>query len=444
MSSPRKALVIGFVAGAVGVTCALSLAAPRGSFRRLDLFARVLSLVEQNYVEEVNEETLIQGAVRGMMRTLDPHSSYLTPSEFAEVRADTDGEFGGVGVEVDDTRGGTLIVRRTLPDTPAARAGILVGDLIVSVDGKPLVGGADDDPTTRLRGRPGTRVVVELVRSGTDAAGQKEVRESIAMVREIIRVRAAEWSLLEPGIGHIRIRQFQERTDAEVEEALAALTRESKKPLAGLVLDLRDNPGGLFDQAVRVADLFLESGVIVATRGRGGRHLEQETARQAGTHAAIPIVCLVNGDSASAAEILAGALQDHDRALVLGTRTFGKGSVQSLIPLEDGSGLKLTVARYFTPKGRVIQEHGIDPDLVVEQIPAADLEAARRSAATEREEDLERHLAGDKPSAVAATPPSTTHTDYQLEMARQTLRAWHRFGQPPLRPAAQAQREPAP
>jgi carboxyl-terminal processing protease len=414
---------------ALGAVLALSLTAPAGprrperKFEKLDVFARVLSYVEANYVEEVDEKKLVYGAIKGMMRTLDPHSDFMTPDEFADMRADTDGEFGGVGIEINDD-GGVIVVVEPLPSSPAARAGLVAGDRIVAIDGKPTKGRPGGETSARLRGRPGTEVKLAVARKGWDEP------HTLTLTRELIHVQAVEARLLEPGIGYIRIKQFQERADEEVVAALNRLRADSGGSLNGVVLDLRGNPGGLLDQAVKVADLFLTEGVIVTTVGRGGKKLEEELAHEAGTWDSFPMVALVNGGSASASEILAGALQDHGRALLIGTQTFGKGSVQSVYDLADGSGLKLTVARYYTPSGRSIQEQGITPDVVVEQLDPGKLKDARVADGGQRERDLDGHLRGPEaagaPDARGSARELFEH-DYQLRTAFQTLSSWKRF-----------------
>ncbi len=375
-------------------------------FEKLDVFARVLSYVENNYVEDIDERKLVYGAVKGMMKTLDPHSDFMTPEEFADMRADTDGEFGGIGIEINDD-GGVIVVVEPIAGAPAARAGILAGDRIVAIDGARTKGRAGSDTSARLRGR-------------------------FALTRELIHVQAVEAHVLEPGIGYVRIKQFQERTDEELLAALIRIKSESGGSLNGLVLDLRGNPGGLLDQAIKVADMFLSSGVIVSTVGRGGKKLEEEVAREPGTWDSFPMVCLVNGGSASASEIVAGALQDHGRALLIGTQTFGKGSVQSVYELADGSGLKLTVARYYTPSGRSIQEKGITPDVVVEQLDNQKLKDAKVADSLQRERDLDGHLKNpqaekDRLPDLHGPSREMLERDYQLRTAFQTLASWKRF-----------------
>ncbi len=454
---PRSQVVGAFLAGAVAATAVGAWAAPspRGKqekrFQKLDVFARVLSYVENNYVEQIDERKLIYGAAKGMVHTLDPHSAFMTPDEFNDLQADTEGEFGGVGLQIDD-EGGVPIIVEVLEDTPAARAGLLAGGRLLKIDGVATAGRDGGESTARLRGKPGTQVVIELERPSVKGAAAKDggagdpaTPRTFTITREVIRVKAVESLALAPGVVYVRIKQFQERTDQEVVAALEAHKQQHGK-IDGLVLDLRGNPGGLLDQAVRVADLFVSSGVIVTTRGRGGKKLEEEVARDGGTFSGFPIICLINGQSASASEIVAGALQDHGRALLVGTRSFGKGSVQSVIPLEDGSGLKLTIARYYTPKGRSIQERGIEPDVEVEQLDADQVAKARVIEDVEREEDLEGHLRNEqgagaasgkpnrkprgKSSKPAAAPPvpgtpleQILARDHQLKVAFQTLSA---------------------
>jgi carboxyl-terminal processing protease len=419
----------------LGATLAVTLDTAAGPkrrdarFEKLDVFARVLSYVESNYVENVDDRRLVYGAVKGMVRTLDPHSAFMTPDEFSDMRADTDGEFGGVGIEIDDDDG-VLVVIEPIAGSPAARAGLVKGDRIVAIDGT-SIRGKKDDSAGRLRGKPGTQVKITVERAGWEAP------RNFTLVREIIRVAATDSMMLAPGIGYIRIKQFQERTDQEVIAALEKIQAASPRGVEGVVLDLRGNPGGLLDQAVRVADVFLDKGVIVTTVGRGGKKLEEESAREHGTWGGFPMVCLVNGGSASASEIVAGALQDHGRAVLVGTQTFGKGSVQSVYEFEDGSGLKLTVARYLTPEGRSIQEKGITPDVVVEQLDATKLKDARIDSGGQRERDLQGHLsnpakddrsAKNQPTSEAARiAEQALENDYQLKSAFQTLRSWMRF-----------------
>ncbi|MBM4378677.1 MAG: S41 family peptidase [Deltaproteobacteria bacterium] len=358
------------------------------TYAQLELFARVLSYVENNYVDEVDRGALIHGALRGMVDTLDPHTVYMPPEVFRELKADSAGEFGGLGLEL-ARKEESLVVVTPLDDSPAARAGVKPGDVLVSIDGESTQGMDVSRAAQRLRGRPGEKVRLGLMRQGF-----AEPRE-FQLVRDIIRVAALEGRLF-GRIGHVRIRNFHERTDAQLQRTLERLRAEAGGAgLAGLVLDLRNNPGGLLDQAVAVADRFLAGGLtVVTTRGRGSKPQAVYRSRERDTEPPYPLVVLVNAGSASASEIVAGALQDHRRAVVMGAQTFGKGSVQTLIELQDGSGLKLTVSRYYTPSGRSIQELGITPDF-----------ALGEGKGGTRERDLRRHFPGE-PEAGAHSMPT--------------------------------------
>ncbi len=335
-------------------------------YRQLDLFGQVLSYIENNYVEKVDEKQLVQGAIQGMVATLDPHTSYMPPEVFKEIKIDTSGEFGGVGLELslnqaisNGVRTQSLVVVATIDDTPAARAGIRVGDTIVKIDGEYC---ADMDLNTAvslMRGPTGSRVILTLFRQGFSKP------RDIVVIRDRIQMVSVEGRLID-GFGYVKLKSFQENTDRHLKRTLDGLRKQNKSELKGLVLDLRNNPGGLLDQAVKVSDRFLTKGLlIVTTKGRNGRIIEEEKSHERETEPNYPLIILVNGSSASASEIVAGALQDHKRAVIMGQATFGKGSVQTLIELEDGSGLKLTIAKYFTPKDRSIQETGIPPDVEI-------------------------------------------------------------------------------
>jgi carboxyl-terminal processing protease len=350
-------LFVAFVAGVLfHATIEPAFAA---GYRKLDVFARVLAFIENNYVDRVDGDELMYGAIKGMMGTLDDHSLFLSPEEYAGMREDTAGEFGGLGIEISKSAKG-LVVVSPIDDTPAARAGILAGDRILAIDGEATDEMEVAAAVRKMRGALGSRVELLISREAF-ASPQKMV-----LLRDRIRMKSVEARMLPDGVGYVRIKSFQDRTDPHLGKALAALKKENGGELAGLVVDLRNNPGGLLEQAVRVADRFLREGVIVSTEGRDGRQLEEERAHLAATEPPYPLVVLVNGGSASASEIVAGALQDHGRALLVGSQTFGKGSVQTMIDLEDGSGLKLTTARYLTPSKRRIHGVGIRPDRLVE------------------------------------------------------------------------------
>jgi carboxyl-terminal processing protease len=390
----------------VALQSALALPKDYSPYRKLNIFARVLTYVENNYVESVDGQRLIYGAIKGMMDTLDPHSNFLPPDQYRQMKMDTQGEFGGLGIEV-EVRNGWLTVVSPIEGTPAQRGGLRSGDEIREIDGKSTSGMRMNEAVQAMRGQRGTRVRLGIRRPGVKGPLRFE------LVRDIIKVVAVTSKMLDTGIGYARLKNFQEGTDRHLQKAVKEMLDKGK--LRGLILDLRNNPGGLFDQAVRVADLFLARGLIVRTTGKGGRLMDEEKAHSKGTFPNFPIICLINGGSASASEIVAGALQDHKRAVLMGTRSFGKGSVQTIIELNDGSGLKLTVARYFTPSGRSIQEMGIDPDILVEErAPALVVERNKR------EKDLEGHL----PAAKKAKPRAALQLkDFQLQTALDHLRA---------------------
>lgn len=328
-------------------------------YHSLATFAKVLAHVRASYVDDVDETKLVQGAIRGLVRSLDPHSAFMTPEEFRVLRSDTQGRFGGIGCEV-DIRAGVLTVITPLEGSPAEDAGIRPEDRIVEIGDEPTEGMSLQEAVVQMRGEPGTVVRVVVRRPGVEDSIE------LSITRAVIHIESVEARSVAPDIGYIRVRTFQENTAARMRLELDRLEREQGGELRGLILDFRGDPGGLVDQAVEICDEFLSDGVIVTTRGRGGRVIAQEVAHRRGTRPSYPMVLLVDGQSASASEIVIGALQDHGRALVMGTRTYGKGSVQNVIELPDGSGLKLTVARYHTPSGRCIQGRGIDPDVEVE------------------------------------------------------------------------------
>lgn len=327
-------------------------------YRNLEALARGLFYLETMYVdvEKTTERNLIQNALKGMVEQLDPHTMYMPAKAFAQMTSDTQGRFGGVGIIVSDERGKLLVVS-PIEDTPAFRAGVKTGDQILEIDDIPIAKLKSADPSERMRGQPGSTMSLTIQRAG-EAAPLK-----FKLVREIIKVKSVRSFELDEGVLYARISSFQESTSQELKDLLEA----NKDKIKGVILDLRDNPGGLLDQAVEVSDLFIESGIIVSTIGRNRERVEREFAKKRGTFSDFPMIVLINAGSASASEIVAGCLQDHERALVLGTTSFGKGSVQTLMSLPDGSGLKLTVARYYTPKDRSIQAKGITPDVVISQ-----------------------------------------------------------------------------
>jgi carboxyl-terminal processing protease len=426
-TSRLSPLIVAVLAASAGAafTAATASALPKkfSPYHKLNIFTRVLSYVENNYIEDADQDKLIYGAIKGMLATLDPHSSFMDPQQYREMKAETNGQFGGVGLEV-EMRDGLLTVMATIEGTPAARAGIATGDQILKIEEMSTRGLTMDDAIARMRGKKGTAVKLTVVRKAWPEP------HLIALVRDDIKVENVTFRTLEPGYGYVRVRQFSENTERDLEAALDRLDHDSPGgKQRGLVLDLRNNPGGLLDEAVRVADLFIESGLIVRTEGKGGRVIDEEKAHVRGTRLGFPIICLVNGGSASASEIVAGALQDHNRAVIMGTQTFGKGSVQTVIELDDGSALKLTIARYYTPSGRSIQENGISPDVVVEKLHLADLKPDHTDEPDKKERDLAGHLKNTQAAVAHADRPAarTPNDDFQLQTAVDYLKAWQIF-----------------
>jgi carboxyl-terminal processing protease len=372
--------VVGFVSG--DLTTSRHAAQATVAYNKLKTFGDVLSVIQGSYVEEPSTDNLIQGAIRGMVQTLDPHSSYLTPDMLKQVEVETRGAFGGLGIEI-GVKDGMLTIIAPIEDTPAARAGLKAGDTIVKIENEPTREMTINDAVKRMRGEPDTKVTIWIGREGFTEP------KAFTITRAIIKIKSVKAKDLGDGIGYVKINQFQADTDTELDKALQDQIK-AKEGLKGLVLDLRNNPGGLLDQAVKVSDKFVESGLVVYTDGRIENQKVKYFARKEGTYTGFPIVVLVNAGSASASEIVSGCLQDHGRAIILGTRTFGKASVQTILPLDDGSALRLTTARYYTPNGRSIQAKGIEPDIVV-----SDGREPADGHGMMREKDIERHLKGE-------------------------------------------------
>lgn len=331
---------------------------------QLRTFTDVFTRIKNNYVEDVSDEELLEHAIRGMLSGLDPHSAYLSPEQFDELRVGTTGQFGGLGIEVGMEDGFVKVVS-PIDDTPAQRAGMKSGDLIIRLDDKPVKGLTLNDAVKLMRGKPGSAINLTVIREGADKPLKIEI------VRAIIKVNSVKNRLLDDGFGYVRISQFQTKTPQDLNKAIKKLKSESNGKLHGLVLDLRNNPGGVLSAAVGVSDAFLEDGMIVYTDGREEDSKLRYTASGGDILDGAPVVILVNGGSASASEIVAGALQDHHRGVIMGTQTFGKGSVQTIQDLPSGGAVKLTTARYFTPSGRSIQAEGISPDIVTEMVKLA-------------------------------------------------------------------------
>ncbi|HEY3490969.1 MAG TPA: S41 family peptidase [Candidatus Deferrimicrobiaceae bacterium] len=394
--------VVGFVSG--DLTTSRHSAQATVAYNKLKVFGDVLSVIQNSYVEEPSTDNLIQGAIKGMVQTLDPHSSYLTPDMLKQVEVETRGAFGGLGIEI-GVKDGMLTVIAPIEDTPAARAGLKAGDIIVKIENENTREMTINDAVKRMRGEPDTKVTIWIAREGFTEP------KAYTITRAIIKIKSVKAKGLGDGIGYVKINQFQADTDSELDKALQEQLK-TKEGLKGLVLDLRNNPGGLLDQAVKVSDKFIESGLIVYTDGRIENQKVKYVAHKEGTYNGFPIVVLVNAGSASASEIVAGCLQDHGRAIILGTRTFGKASVQTILPLDDGSALRLTTARYYTPNGRSIQAKGIEPDIVV-----TDGREPVDGHGLMREKDIDRHLKGDSeegtesPKPVVMPPPDKKGDD---------------------------------
>ena len=383
----------------------------------LRTFAEVLDRIKTAYVEPIDDKTLLENAIKGMLSNLDPHSAYLEPEAFQELQESTSGEFGGLGIEVGQ-EDGMIKVISPIDDTPAARAGIEAGDLISRIDGQPTKGWTLLQAVDKMRGKPGSKITLTLIREGGKPF-------DVQLERAVIKVRSVRSELLDKSYGYLRITQFQIDTGKEVGKALAKLRKDNGGKLDGLVLDLRNNPGGVLQSAVEVADHFLAKGLIVYTQGRIANSELRFSADPADASAGVPVVVLINGGSASAAEIVAGALQDHKRAVLMGTDSFGKGSVQTVLPLTNDRALKLTTALYYTPNGRSIQAQGIEPDIVVER---ARLTRDQAASGPIKEADLPGHLGNgnggaDKPSnAKSAHAGKPQDDDYQLAQALNLLK----------------------
>jgi carboxyl-terminal processing protease len=407
------------------------------TYRQLDTLMNVFERVRSDYVEPVDDKTLIQGAINGMLTSLDPHSSFLDARDFENMRNLTDGEYGGLGLTVTLEDGAVRIVAPT-DDTPAARAGLKAGDFISHLDGQLIVGGTLNEAVDKMRGEPGTRIKLTIIRQGATKPFD------VTLTREVVRIRPVRTEVRD-NVGVVRISTFNKQTGADTRAALAELRRKIGPGLAGYVVDLRSNPGGLLDQAVEVADAFLERGEVVSQRGRESGSIERYFARPGDDAQGKPVVVLVDEGSASAAEIVAAALQDHRRGVVIGQRSFGKGSVQTVVQLSPETALRLTTARYYTPSGRSVQEGGVEPDIAVPQLSDPDLKDRLRV----RESDLRRHLINEikldereleqdsKPdprfAMTAAQVKQAGIEDYQLDYA---VRMLTRLGQPPVAVAA--------
>jgi len=466
----RNRFLLPFLAGVTCCAVVFSLVGGVGNvaaaarYDDLGLFTSVLRLVRQNYVESIDEGDLVRGAVRGMLAELDPHSSFLDSEAYREMQVDTRGEFHGLGIEITKRRDGFIEVIAPIDGTPADLAGIRARDQIVSICPTDVPADWEEDEECRttknmtlfdavqlMRGKRGTEITIEIFREGF------EEPQSITIKRELVQITSVGGRMVEPGYAYVRIRSFQERTIDELEDTLEELHAESGVPtFEGLVLDMRDNPGGLLDQAVKVSNVWLTDGLVVYTKGRVEEQRQEFRARNEGSEPSYPIAVLVNQGTASASEIVAGALQDQHRALVIGEKTFGKGSVQTVYPLEQGAGLRLTTALYYTPAGRSIQEVGISPDIAVSPVSeGGEVLAARRM----REQDLEGHFrhsdAEPEPEAeeeeevdeeldpaVELLIEGDLESDVQLARALEVLKSWTYFER--LRPEGERMQARAP
>ena len=385
----------------------------RDTYKDLETFANVLTLIQQYYVDDVDSSKVISGAINGMLSSLDPHSAYMTPEDFKDLEEETSGSFTGIGIEI-TVRDQVLTAVAPIEGTPADREGIRPGDQIIKINGEATKSMTLLEAVKKLRGEKGTPVTISILREGWKDS------KDFTFVREAIPIHSVKSMEIEPGYSYIRIANFQNATTKEVRSALNSLKK--KHPLQGLVLDLRNNPGGLLDQAVKVADIFIDTGIIVSTKGKNNQEQMVFAAHQEGSQNTYPMVVLVNGGSASGSEIVAGALQDHKRAIILGTTTFGKGSVQTILPLPDGAGIRLTTAKYYTPSGDSIQATGIKPDMAVPFTTAADTKAeAQQTVKAIREKDLPRHFKNESEPEKQAAPDEAPATGGNEEESFQKI-----------------------
>jgi len=394
-------------------------------YKQLDLFGEVLERVRADYVEQPEDAKLIESAINGMLTSLDPHSAYLTPKHFRDMQVQTRGEFGGLGIEV-TMENGVVKVVSPIEDTPAARAGLMSGDLITHLDKEQILGLTLQDAVEKMRGPVNSPIMLTVVRKGVEDPFEVKV------VRDMIHINPVRFNAEGDDVGYIRVTTFNEQTTENLQKAVEDLKKELGPNLKGYIVDLRNNPGGLLDQAISVSDAFLDQGAIVLTRGRNLEETQRSNARDGDITDGKKIVVLINGGSASASEIVAGALQDHHRATVIGTRSFGKGSVQTIIPLGSNGALRLTTARYYTPSGRSIQAKGIAPEVVVEEELPDELKKKAEIQGTRGEANLRGHLKGEyegedgeeieEESGSSSYVPQEKEKDTQLNYALDLLR----------------------
>lgn len=422
------ALATGMTIGLASPVLAQSSTSSAETYRLLNLFGDVFEQVKSKYVEEVDDKKLIEAAINGMLTSLDPHSSYLNMDNFEEMQVDTRGEFGGLGIEV-TMEDGFVKVIAPIYDTPAEKAGLQPGDFITHIDGTAIRGMTLNDAVEMMRGKVNTDIVLTIIRKGEQAPFD------VTLTRAVIKIQSVR---AEPkdDIGYIRITKFNEQTASGLQRAIADMREEIGPEIKGLVIDLRNNPGGLLDQAISVSDAFLDKGEIVSTRPRDTENTERYNARSGDLSEGLPIVVLINDGSASASEIVAGALQDHRRAVIMGTRSFGKGSVQTILPMPGNVALRLTTARYYTPSGKSIQEVGIVPDIIVPQARVESIEAdTRRSEASLsgalRNEDEGITDAEQDANSRRDEAEQLAIDDYQLSRALDMIRGIALFGPRP-------------
>jgi len=397
-------------------------------YKNIEIFTEVLRQVENSYVEPQDSQKLIYGAIKGMVQSLDPHSSFMTKEEYKELMTETKGSFSGIGIEI-TIKDKILTVVSPIEGTPAYKAGMKAGDKIIKVEGESTQDMGIMEAVKKIRGPEGSKVNLTIVREGMDKPLE------LSITRGVIPLKSVRYYVLSPGIGYIRISNFQSNTSNDLSSALEILDKDGM--LKGLIKDLRNNPGGLLSQAIEVSEQFLDSGVIVSTKGRESSHNITATAHKNKKDSEYPIIVLVNGGSASAAEIVAGALQDNKKAIILGSRTFGKGSVQSILPLSDGSGLRLTTARYYTPSGKSIQSSGITPDIEMSFVVTEE-KAKKKSPRFIREEDLKGHILLEEGNAKKTDEKKPKEEknqkvkrllerDNQVRQALQLLKSWTIF-----------------
>lgn len=405
-------------------------------YLNLQIFAKVLNIVQQYYVEPVDTQKLIYGGIKGMLRELDPHTNFLSPDIYKEFESETSGEFGGIGIEI-SIEDGILTIISPIEDTPAWKAGIQPGDKIVKIDGTITKGMSLVEAAQKMKGKNGDKINLGIMRDGF------EEPKSFVIKRDIVKLHSVKYVDMDEGYGYIRLTSFIENSAKEMKTKLAELKAKHKN-IKGIILDLRRNPGGLLDQAVQVSNLFLDKGVIVSTIGRDKDKKEVLQAKPGTPYVGFPVIVLINESSASASEIVAGALKDNKRALIMGKRSFGKGSVQSVVKMGDGSGLKLTVARYYTPNGVSIQAEGIAPDIEVDEVDAAVLDKALASKSVRREADIDGHLENELEKGKKKKAKDTAWwktfdgkdktdkqaliaSDYQVREAYKYIKAWKVF-----------------